>query len=85
LVKKKKQSESIDVLAHKLVPEMKVLADGDKTKILKKFGIDETQLPKILVSDPISQALKAEVGNLIRIQRDDGTGKYYAYRIVIEG
>jgi DNA-directed RNA polymerases I, II, and III subunit RPABC1 len=85
LVKKKKLNESIDVLAHKLVPDVKVLAEGEKTKVLKKFGIDETQLPKILESDPISQSLKAEVGNLIRIQRDDGTGKYFAYRIVIEG
>lgn len=85
MVKKKKINESIDVLAHTLVPDVKVLAEGEKTKILKKFGVDETQLPKILESDPISQSLKAEVGNLLRIQRDDGTGKYYAYRIVIEG
>jgi DNA-directed RNA polymerase I, II, and III subunit RPABC1 len=85
LAKKKKQSDSIDVLTHMLVPEMKVLAEGEKTKVLKKYGIDETQLPKILESDPAAQSLKAEAGNLIRIQRDDGTGKYYAYRIVVEG
>lgn len=86
MVKKKKQDmSSIDVLAHSLVPEMKVLADGEKTKVLSKFGIDETQLPKIFLSDPAVAALSAEVGNLIKIQRDDGTGKYVTYRIVIEG
>lgn len=67
-----------------LVPEMKVLAEGDKSKMLKKFGIDETQLPKIYSSDPAVEALKAKTGDIIKIQRDDGTGKYITYRVVIE-
>jgi DNA-directed RNA polymerase I, II, and III subunit RPABC1 len=84
LVKKKKQELSIDILAHKLTPEMKVLSDGEKTKVLNKFGINETQLPKIKSTDPAVVSLKAELGNIIRIQRDDGTGKYYTYRVVVE-
>lgn len=85
MAKKKKPTISMDVLTHMLVPEMKVLSDGEKTKVLNKYGIDETQLPKILLSDPAAAALKAEAGNLIKIQRNDGTGKYTTYRIVIEG
>ena len=84
MAKKKKQNISIDVLSHMLVPEMKVLAEGDKSKMLKKFGIDETQLPKIYSSDPAVEALKAKTGDIIKIQRDDGTGKYITYRVVIE-
>jgi len=63
---------------------MKVLSDGEKTKMLKKYGIEEHQLPKIRSNDPAVAALKAEPGNVLCIERDDGTGKYVAYRIVID-
>ncbi len=84
MVKKKKQEISIDVLAHMLIPEMKVLSEGEKTKVLNKFSINETQLPKIKSTDPAVVALKAEPGNIIKIQRDDGTGKYSTYKVVVE-
>jgi DNA-directed RNA polymerase subunit H (RpoH/RPB5) len=34
--------------------------------------------------DPEATALKAVPGNIIRIERDDGTGKYTTYRVVVE-
>lgn len=83
LVKKKNENSIvIDVLAHKLVSEMKVLSEAEKVKVLEKFGINETQLPRMLATDPAVVALKAEPGNLIKIDRDDGTGKYSTYKIV---
>ncbi|MFH1520360.1 MAG: DNA-directed RNA polymerase subunit RpoH/Rpb5 C-terminal domain-containing protein [Candidatus Micrarchaeota archaeon] len=74
----------MDVLSHNLVPEMKVLSDAEKAKVLSKYGIGEHQLPKIYSKDPAVLALKAVPGNLLKINRDDGTGKYTTYRIVIE-
>ena len=62
---------------------MKVLSEAEKTKLLKKFDIDSNQLPRMNSTDPAAVALKAEPGNIIRMERDDGTGKYYAYRIVV--
>ena len=62
---------------------MKVLSEGEKTKVLKKYGINEDQFPRILSEDPAVVALKAVPGNVIHIQRDDGTGKYITYRIVV--
>jgi DNA-directed RNA polymerase subunit H (RpoH/RPB5) len=82
--KKKEESPTIDVLSHDFVPDMKVLSGAEKNKVLSKYGINDTQLPKIFVSDPSAVALKAVVGDMIRIERDDGTGKYVSYRIVIE-
>ena len=38
---------------------MKVLSEAEKKKLLHKYGIDDTQLPKILSTDPSSVALKA--------------------------
>ncbi len=63
---------------------MKVLSDAEKGKILSKFGINDTQLPRIYSGDPAVTALKANVGDIIRIDRDDGTGKYTTYRVVVE-
>lgn len=63
---------------------MKVLSDAEKGKVFSKFGINNTQLPRIYITDPTVTALKANVGDVIRIDRDDGTGKYTTYRVVIE-
>jgi len=83
LVKKRnKELESVDVLAHSLVPEMKVLTEAEKTKVLKQFNIDDTKLPRILSSDPAVIALKAVSGDVIRIDRDESTGKYPCYKLV---
>jgi len=83
-LKKKVSSPEIDVLSYYLLPEMKVLGEAEKTKVLKKFGIGDTQLPKMYSSDPAAVALKAVPGNVIRMERNDGTSKYTAYRIVVE-
>jgi len=64
---------------------MKILSAAEKTKVLKKFGVDDNSVPKILPTDQVSTALKAKPGDLIRIERNDGTGKYVSYRIVVEG
>ena len=82
--KKKDETSTIDVLSHDFVPEMKVLGEAEKTKLLHKYGIDDTQLPKMLLGDSSAVALKAKVGDVIKIERDDGTGKYLSYRIIIE-
>ncbi|MBU0531899.1 DNA-directed RNA polymerase subunit H [Candidatus Micrarchaeota archaeon] len=83
-MKKKKQPDStLDVLSFFLVPEMKVLKDSEKSKLFKDYGVDETKLPKILSKDPAVKALAANPGDVIRIQRDDGTGKHFTYKIVV--
>ena len=81
---KKQPAPTVDVLSHQLNPEMKVISAAEKAKLLKKFSISESQLPKIFSTDPVAMVLKAAVGDIIRIERNDGTGKYTAYRIVIE-
>lgn len=81
---KKQTAPAVDVLSHNLNPEMKVISGAEKTKLLKKFGISDGQLPRMYVTDPVAAALKAAAGDIIRIERNDGTGKYAAYRIVVE-
>jgi len=83
-LKKKREVPTVDVLSHKLVPEMKIIGEAEKTKLLNKYGINEQQLPKILATDQAAVALTAKAGDVIRCERNDGTGKYTAYRIVTE-
>lgn len=83
-MKRKKEVPTADVLSHFLVPDMKVISDADKAKLLSKFGITEKQLPRMGADDPAATALKAAPGSIVRITRDDGTGKYTTYRVVVE-
>lgn len=82
-MKKKKIKDLVDVLSHVLVPEMKVLSESEKKKILEKFEITEDQLPQLVSSDPAVVALKATTGDIVRIKREDPTGKYLAYKIIV--
>ena len=79
---KKKTEKVIDVLSHALVPEMEVVSAEEKAKVLKKFGINEDQVPVMLSTDQEAAALKASPGDLIKIKRKEETGEYVSYRIV---
>ncbi|MFH2106396.1 MAG: DNA-directed RNA polymerase subunit RpoH/Rpb5 C-terminal domain-containing protein [Candidatus Micrarchaeota archaeon] len=82
--KKDVAEESVDVLGYELVPKMEILSESEKKKVLVKFGINDKQLPKLRSSDPEAKALKANVGDLIKVLRNDSTGEYVAYRLVID-
>ncbi len=82
-MKKKPSVPTVDVLSHKLVPEGKILSGSEKTKILAKHNVTENQIPKMSATDPQALALKAVPGDVIKFERDDGTGKYPAFRIVV--
>lgn len=84
MVKKSvEKKKTIDVLSHELIPEMKVLSEGEKRNLLKKYSVEENQLPLIKHTDPAVKALNAEVGDVIRIRRSGETGEYLAYKIVV--
>ncbi len=82
-MKKKQTVTTVDVLSHKLVPEMKVLSESEKSKVLSKYGVNDRQLPRMSVSDPAAVALKAAPGDIVKVERDDGTGKYTTFRVVV--
>jgi len=80
---KRKPSDSIDILSHFLVPKAEVISADEKKRVLKKFRINETQFPKILANDPLATAIKANVGDIIAIYREDLPAKYVSYRYVV--
>ncbi|MDW7726410.1 MAG: DNA-directed RNA polymerase subunit H [Candidatus Methanoperedens sp.] len=72
-------------LEHVMVPEHEVLDKNEIDKILAGYNIEKEQLPKIYDSDPAAAAIKAKVGDVIRIIRQSPTaGRAVFYRMVIK-
>jgi len=69
----------------KLIPEHRLLSVADAKKAMKKYGTPLEKFPKMIESDPQAKRLGAKPGNLIAIDREDPTGKYTYYRLVLKG
>jgi DNA-directed RNA polymerase subunit H len=82
----KKESMLFDIFKNKLVSAAKIINEEEKKQLLDKYNITKMQLPRILVSDSVSRALKVKPGDVIEFQRNtklSGLSKYY--RIVVGG
>jgi len=80
---KKEIKKEIDVLAHSLVPKMEIIKEDAVNRILEKYGINKQQLPRFRYNDPAVKILEAKPGDVIKIDREDATGKYHVYRVVV--
>jgi DNA-directed RNA polymerase subunit H (RpoH/RPB5) len=69
----------------KLIPEHKLLSASDAKKIMQKYNTPLEKFPKINENDPQAKILSAKPGNLIAITREDPTGTYTYYRLVVKG
>jgi len=82
--KKKPKSAIVDVLSYCFSPKMEIVNEKMKSQILEKYRLSSfEQLPKFKSTDPAVKALGAKPGDLIKIYREDMTGKYIAYRYVL--
>ena len=80
-----RKEHTIDITKHELVPKHVILSEEEKKAVLEKYKVDETQLPKILNTDPVVIAIGAKPGQLLKIIRKSPTAKEsIAYRIVVE-
>ena len=74
----------VDVSQHDLVPDHSVVDEADLEAVLDEYDIKRTDLPKIKRSDP-GLPEEAEVGDVIRIERDSRTTDVaVVYRLVVE-
>ncbi len=70
---------------HENVPEHILLTPEEGEKILKLYGIEAPQLPKIHVDDPAAKEINAKVGDIIKIIRRSPTANQSVfYRLVID-
>lgn len=69
----------------KLIPEHELLSASDAKKMSKKYNAPLEKFPKMLESDPQAKRLDAKPGSVIVIHREDPTGSYQYYRLVVKG
>ncbi|MGC8648918.1 MAG: DNA-directed RNA polymerase subunit RpoH/Rpb5 C-terminal domain-containing protein [Candidatus Micrarchaeia archaeon] len=68
-----------------LIPKHRLLDEKEIEKVLKKFNVTLEKFPKIYENDPQAKKLNAKAGQMIEIKREDPTGEYLYYRVVIKG
>ena len=77
------KKRKIDVLLHELVPKHYLLTKEESQNLLEKYQINISDLPKMFDKDPISIAIGAKEGDIVKIVRDSQTTvknvNYYRY------
>ncbi|MBY8978951.1 MAG: DNA-directed RNA polymerase subunit H [Candidatus Lokiarchaeota archaeon] len=73
----------MDVLLHELVPKHYLLTKEQSQNLLEKYKITMSDLPQMFDNDPVSMAIGAKEGDIIKIVRNSHTTvkyiNYYRY------
>jgi len=73
----------VNIMEHALVPLHIVLNDEEKSELLQRYNVKESQLPRMQKADAISKYLGLECGQVVKIVRPSETaGRYITYRFV---
>eukprot|EP01087_Luapelamoeba_hula_P013116 TRINITY_DN3731_c0_g1_i1.p1 TRINITY_DN3731_c0_g1~~TRINITY_DN3731_c0_g1_i1.p1 ORF type:complete len:141 (+),score=14.14 TRINITY_DN3731_c0_g1_i1:257-679(+) len=74
----------VNITRHQLVPRHFVLSESEKAELLRKYKLEDSQLPRVLVSDPVSRYYGLSKGQVVKIVRPSETaGRYVTYRLVV--
>jgi DNA-directed RNA polymerase subunit H len=78
-----KDTASLVVSNHVLVPKHELCTEEEKKQILAKYKAQPFQMPRITAQDPAIRHLGVKVGDLIKItRRSETAGEAIFYRIV---
>ena len=74
----------VNITEDAYVTKQILLSVDQSKKLMKRYRIKESQLPKILHSDPVAKYLGLKRGDVVKIIRSSETaGKYVTYRITV--
>lgn len=73
----------VNITKHVLKPKHQVLTDAEKQKLLKKYSIQEKQLPRMLLKDAVARYYGLEKGQVVKVTHSgEITGLHVTYRCV---
>lgn len=74
----------VNITHHELVPKHIRLSDGEKSQLLQRYKLKESQLPRIQREDPVARYLGLKRGQVVKIiRRSETSGRYASYRICL--